>query len=786
MALKDELFALCNKLAQNGWREMILSVTNNQLDIKQSSSEKLKDSLLETINQIDRDFFGFEDYTHEENKGISPRKPASSLLYHALASPNVLWKDKQKHQKLSYFPSIDEIELVENFVFGINPPSLSFLLSEAGNSEIGIVVFSSQYRTAIDTPHQKHADLVFSRTGISRVGTADFFYNDATRSFISLVENEPNKLRVLPSKYNAYISINLKGDESFLGKNIRKDTSLDPTENIPLDSQLDFWIPVQKLFNGNECIDNKVLNLTFETKHKNEKIKRIHQFIKKEFSIETGQSTATLEQEPFLVEKNIAEFDVSRNLLIPTTHKKLVDEAISENMKVSLSKPKFPFDNINRRWQIEKNRNTLSDFSSSLEIRSNRADDSRKAPEYMHIRTKVENNQNTIDLNSKKEVVTEVFSTNYNALHYVDFTGDGFIKVLVSGISEIKKNIIAYSIVAAPDFFPHVEQSEILSKTLKDLGAIWSTPPLTLSNTRFSPNINSHPEFNLSNGINPFDTITALISIKKTNRLSTKFKDNSKENRISYLTDGAAGIFAPGWDTSFDVSIFGGKAIPHLAAYGLGSPFPEDSKLCAALSSFWPAVAPDISRSFWPTSNTILPLTDEEIGANSQKSGWDGELGPQYDEVTKKVVFKKDAYVDYTLNAFESKFDFHLLSRIDSEDYLSRVRKYFQIRKIDQQVERVLPNGRRTKELELVSFTKVGVDDSVVSQANSILANQLIEPILKFVFILPSQSIKEKPIGIDKIEVSVSDEVIYLIDFNDKIAKKTTKTGWQLVTNLIS
>ena len=88
--------------------------------------------------------------------------------------------------------------------------------------------------------------------------------------------------------------------------------------------------------------------------------------------------------------------------------------------------------------------------------------------------------------------------------------------------------------------------------------------------------------------------------------------------------------------------------------------------------------------------------------------------------------------------------------------------------------------------MELVSFTKVGVDDSVVSQANSILANQLIEPILKFVFILPSQSIKEKPIGIDKIEVSVSDEVIYLIDFNDKIAKKTTKTGWQLVTNLIS
>ena len=36
----------------------------------------------------------------------------------------------------------------------------------------------------------------------------------------------------------------------------------------------------------------------------------------------------------------------------------------------------------------------------------------------------------------------------------------------------------------------------------------------------------------------------------------------------------------------------------HLAAYGLGSPFPEDSKLCAALSAFWPAVAPDAARTF--------------------------------------------------------------------------------------------------------------------------------------------------------------------------------------------
>ena len=34
-----------------------------------------------------------------------------------------------------------------------------------------------------------------------------------------------------------------------------------------------------------------------------------------------------------------------------------------------------------------------------------------------------------------------------------------------------------------------------------------------------------------------------------------------------------------------------------LTNYGLGSPFVDHSKLCAALNSFWRAVAPDITRA---------------------------------------------------------------------------------------------------------------------------------------------------------------------------------------------
>lgn len=87
--------------------------------------------------------------------------------------------------------------------------------------------------------------------------------------------------------------------------------------------------------------------------------------------------------------------------------------------------------------------------------------------------------------------------------------------------------------------------------------------------------------------------------------------------RHAVLPDAAAGIFAPGWDTSA-ARIPESATKPHLSAYGLGSPFPEDAKLCAALSTFWPAVAPDTARTFYQVpfaARTVCPLTDEENGA---------------------------------------------------------------------------------------------------------------------------------------------------------------------------
>ena len=55
------------------------------------------------------------------------------------------------------------------------------------------------------------------------------------------------------------------------------------------------------------------------------------------------------------------------------------------------------------------------------------------------------------------------------------------------------------------------------------------------------------------------------------------------------LPDGAAGLFDPGWDGSMGVRRGpDGMLMRFLASHGLGSPFLEDAKICAALGSYWP------------------------------------------------------------------------------------------------------------------------------------------------------------------------------------------------------
>lgn len=133
-----------------------------------------------------------------------------------------------------------------------------------------------------------------------------------------------------------------------------------------------------------------------------------------------------------------------------------------------------------------------------------------------------------------------------------------------------------------------------------------------------------------------------------------------------------------------------------MVSYGLGSPFPEDAKLCAALNSFWPAVAPDSSRTYGfrpPQPNrprrqlfTSIPLTDRELGYHPQHprvlakevdsaSGWDGDFGPHLSHVSGNwyVYASNPMRSDLTKSALDGNVHLAGLDRLTSAAFISRI-----------------------------------------------------------------------------------------------------------------
>lgn len=118
MALIDDVRGVCARLAPQGWAALL---TRHGLDITRTD---LAAELSRALPQIDRTVPGFEDFALEGQRGIEPGNPARSLLYHALASPNVA---QNNGTPLAGFPTLRDLEIVENYVFGARPPSLAEL-----------------------------------------------------------------------------------------------------------------------------------------------------------------------------------------------------------------------------------------------------------------------------------------------------------------------------------------------------------------------------------------------------------------------------------------------------------------------------------------------------------------------------------------------------------------------------------------------------------------------------------------------------------------------------------
>jgi hypothetical protein len=290
-----------------------------------------------------------------------------------------------------------------------------------------------------------------------------------------------------------------------------------------------------------------------------------------------------------------------------------------------------------------------------------------------------------INLNDSEDVNTSVNKGGYDALLYIDTTGEGWVDVSIEQLANSEgieaRSRAAYVLLSAPDFFPSCGQRELSRWTdsrvipahfRKQLGG---EDPIPLSESRRPANLQL-PD-------SPFDpkedTMTAVCAMGRGQGRPLRTRQTDVV-RSSTLPDDAAGEFAPGWDVAVDVKGDPKDGIIHFAAYGLGSPFPEDAKLCAALSTFWPAVAPDVYRTMsMHTGNaqlrgTVAPLTDEEIGQVGSLP-WDGVSGPKLVQINGNSFFEMASFlnVDYVRNAAENRFSNRLTARINADEYERRV-----------------------------------------------------------------------------------------------------------------
>jgi hypothetical protein len=390
-------------------------------------------------------------------------------------------------------------------------------------------------------------------------------------------------------------------------------------------------------------------------------------------------------------------------------------------------------------------------YSSSLQIADD--DNARHAPEYVHARRMMDGNQE-VDLNEEENVEQRVEEGDYDAVHFVDYTGDGWVAARCPQLR--LRSLSAYSVVTAPDFFPNVDERELVEWTaglpVRIRERIWNTAPHPLSEERLAVNINlSDARFD------PDDvTLTAIVAKHRVGPVRELEGGRVEDNRHCWLPDGASGVFAPGWDTSFDRT----RGTEHLAAYGLGSPFPEDAKLCAALSTFWPAVAPDAARTFEPGwGPTVSPLTDEEIGINGQS--WDGVPGPVRRVVggERVVEYHDFAHADYVLNALDGKFSLALTGRIDGEEYRARV---FAMARIYRAVR---PAAPRAGDWVVLSFRKVSAGNAELLAATQAAGSAplLAGRIFRAELFRPGEEARH-PNDVRKVRVPILDEATVFID----------------------
>src|ERR1022692_2460865 len=240
MSLIDAVRSTISRLAPRGWQELM---ELHGLDLNAGDlAAELRRPLLKTGggSTIDRTVPGFEDFSPNGTAAIEPGDPARSLLYHALASPNV-YPSPARSRTDDDFPTLVELDTIENYIYSVAKKKLKDL------GDVVVAVFAYQYRPGTTSVHGKHADMAYSRTGIARVGTTTMHYDPLRRSFWAGPAGGAPGVAVMPARYGAFLAQRRK----LAGQ----DAVVHPLKGpITGDRNRFFLVPIHKLFSGGECL----------------------------------------------------------------------------------------------------------------------------------------------------------------------------------------------------------------------------------------------------------------------------------------------------------------------------------------------------------------------------------------------------------------------------------------------------------------------------------------------------------------------------------------------------
>lgn len=705
-ALNLQFKTLLTWCINNHWISYLKLATGLQFDVNlnlDSITPDRKDHLrftgeIDNIKKVN----GFDDF--KGKRLIEPGDPAGSLLYHALASPRV------KDAAIAAYPDIEQLDFLENYIYAIK--SYNVLGELPG--DYTVAVFAYQYRPALKTPHQNYADLVFSRTGISRIGDQPMNYDHQNRCHT----NKPSdpllikKIAVTPARYGLFLarSAGIKDISLMQTTSSRKQGGFRDRYDASNDRDRTFIVPVRKLFNEDLLTAN--CSFSFTESHTGQKLNALF----KRLMLGDFKGYPYILTSADLIYSGQDTYCGSSFLVCPKNGD-LVKAAIADKKRLSI---KITADD--RYFTTFETDNSVEVIEilapNGREREPNQYVHFRNAPLYLNIRNPMNDQQLThLDGDTNPDLEKKVMGS-YNTALFLDGICDG--SVGVSNITLHKSRLDglitnampAFSVVTAPDFFPLVDTMDLLGYDVAPGNGRESNfvegglANLSCERIPADPNI-LKPGTEIKafpNTEQPYDTaftITAVLSVASVDQNNKWLKDYPS---ISFLPDTCSSIFAPGWDMTY-ASDDGNSSHIYLTTKGLGSPFPEDMKLCAAMNGMWAAASPDAARTFqgsvftnqyavYRRNPTAIPLMDDEIGyhknspyndfkkVKEETFGWDGEQGPYLvkDETGVRVNFTDLGRADYVANAMADgsdpgfqPFDMSKLRDLESNELIARM-----------------------------------------------------------------------------------------------------------------